>query len=654
MCGISGFLNLDNSLADPQVLRHMIRTLDHRGPDGSGVYRAGPMAMAHSRLGIIDLEGGHQPMSCDDGSLWITFNGEIFNYIELRQDLIQKGHTFLTRSDTEVILRLYREYGPDCVTHMNGQWAFALWDARKKVLFLSRDRLGVRPLFYASTGNSFIFASEVKAMLAHPALDRSINLQALRQIFTLWFPVAPGTIFKGICEIPPGHSLLIEDGEISTHRYWQIDFSRIAEKPQNAHEEARYTDELCNLLTDATKIRLRADVPVGAYLSGGLDSSIVTALAQKCVGAGLCTFSVAFEDPQLDESAYQRKVVERLNTQHHSIRCSSSDIGRAFPEVIWHTERPVLRTAPAPLFLLSKLVREYGFKVVLTGEGSDEFMGGYDIYKEAKIRAFWAAQIESTLRPQLLRRLYPYLQEIQGQSPAYLKAIFHVSARDAADPFFSHTTRWQLTSRTQVFFSAAVRDELRSYEPTAHLSALLPERFENWDTLSRAQYLEAAFFLPGYLLSSQGDRVAMAHSVESRYPFLDHRVVEFAAGLPSVLKMKALNEKYLLKRAFANVVPEAIQKRPKQPYRAPDAVSFFDPATGKARHSYVDEMLSPESIHSYGIFDAAAVQKLVKKVKTSGACGFVDNAALVGILSTQLLIHQFISKSREEVSHAVC
>ena len=594
-------------------------------------------------------------MSCEGGSLWITFNGEIFNFVELREELIQKGHKFLTRSDTEVILRLYQQYGPDCVTRMNGQWAFALWDAAKRRLFLSRDRLGVRPLYYATSGRSFIFGSEIKALLMHPSLDRKIDLETLRQIFTFWFPLAPRTMFKDISELPPAHSIIVENGEIKARRYWQIDYSQAERNAlQTPEEEQKYADELSELLLDATRIRLRADVPVGAYLSGGLDSSIVTALAQKFVGPSLCTFSVTFEDPRLDESAYQWEVVRKLDTHHQIIRCTSSDIGKAFPEVIWHAERPILRTAPAPLFLLSRLVRESGFKVVLTGEGSDEFMGGYDIYKEAKIRAFCASQIDSTRRPLLLKRLYPYLQEVQRQSPAYLKALFHVDIQDVTDPFFSHSVRWALTARTQQFFSANVRDQLRSHDPSAELADLLPDGFPGWGTFSRAQFLEAAFFLPGYLLSSQGDRVAMAHAVESRYPFLDHRVVEFATALPLRLKMKTLNEKYLLKRAFGNLVPEVVKRRPKQPYRAPDAVSFFDPDTGKARHAYVEDLLSSESVRSNGIFDPAAVQKLVRKAKTQGACGFVENAALVGILSTEIVMNQFILKPKERFSHAMC
>ena len=653
MCGIAGFVNFDNRPADRSLLSRMIRTLHYRGPDGTGSYIDGPVALAHNRLSIIDLAGGKQPMGASGDSLWITFNGEIFNYVELREDLIKKGHQFATRSDTEVILHLYQEYGSDCVRHMNGQWAFAIWDAKSQQLFLSRDRIGVRPLFYTVAGQSFIFGSELKAVFAHPAVDRKLNIASLGQVFTYWFPLAPSTPFEGVEELPPGHSMTVEHGRVKIERYWQLDFSGSDTARIDApRAQEKYEADFYDLLVDATRIRLRADVPVGAYLSGGLDSSVTTALAQHFVGSNLCTFSVAFEDPTLDESAYQQDVVRSLETKHQTIRCSADDIGAVFPDVIWHSERPLLRTAPAPLFLLSRLVRDSGFKVVLTGEGSDEFLGGYDIYKEAKIRAFWAAQPDSIRRPLLLKRLYPYLNGMQKQSPAYLQAFFHASSDDVKSPLFSHIPRWELTKKSEVFFAGAVREKLQGSRDFADIEKLLPAGFSTWRKFSQAQYLESAFLLPAYLLSSQGDRVAMAHSVEGRYPFLDYRLVEFAARLPVRLKMKVLNEKYILKKVFGDLVPPSVRNRPKQPYRAPDAVSFFDPATGRARHDYVDDLLSADCLRSGDIFDPVAVQKLVMKAKAGRASSFLDNAALVGILSTQLLVHQFINHFDERISHA--
>ena len=652
MCGISGHLNFDGG-ADHHVAHRMIRMLEHRGPDGIGFYTDGAVSLAHARLSIIDIVGGHQPMHNEDESIWITFNGEIFNYLELREKLIQKGHTFLTRSDTEVILHLYEDEGEDCVRYFNGQWAFAIWDARNRKLFLSRDRLGVRPLFYTVTRKAFVFGSEIKSIFAHPDVSRDIDLEALSQIFTFWFSLPPRTIFKNIFELPPGYSLSVEGRKIEIQRYWELDYSRATEVSlESPKQEKKYIDELRELLLDATRIRLRADVPVGAYLSGGLDSSIIATLIRRFTDTPLETFSVAFEDPEFDESGYQHQVIRALDTKHQQIRCSPADIAQVFREVIWHTEKPILRTAPAPFFLLSKLVHDSGYKVVLTGEGSDEFLGGYDIYKETKIRSFWAAQPESKFRPLLLKRLYPYLQGMQNVSPAFLQAFFRIGVENPSQPFFSHLPRWGSTSKLHMFFSTAARSELRDHDVYAAVKGLLPKGFNQWDAFCRAQYLEGAFFLPGYLLSSQGDRVAMAHSVEGRYPFLDYRVVEFASALPLQLKMKVLNEKYLLKQAFGDQIPHAIKNRSKQPYRAPDARSFFDQASGEFRKPYVEELLSPERIKGSGIFDPTAVSKLVGKMRAKNLCGFRENSALVGILSTQLVIDQFITNFDGDINDA--
>ena len=575
-------------------------------------------------------------MSIADGKLWITFNGEIFNYVELRQELIDNGHKFATRSDTEVILHLYQEEGENCVQRLNGQWAFAIWDAMQKKLFLSRDRMGVRPLFYTQTAESFLFASEIKALLAHPAVEREVDLQALDQIFTFWVTLPPRTAFRKIWQLPPGHSLVLEEGQVRVWEYWHLEYA--PETRGREDGEKRLTEELLALLLDATRIRLRSDVPVGAYLSGGLDSTFITALTKKLVGDRLRTFSVSFEDAEFDESAYQKEASAFLQTQHSDVHCSYEDIARVFPEVVWHTEQPIVRTAPAPLFLLSELVRKSGFKVVLTGEGSDETMGGYDIFKEAKIRRFWGRNPASKWRPLLLKRLYPYMEGIQRQSSAYLKSFFHVDADDLTSTFFSHLPRWELTAKLKMFLSEEVRGETRSYSALSELEGALPASFVSWDAFNQAEYLEARYLLPGFILSSQGDRMAMAHGVEGRYPFLDYRVVEFAAKLPPRLKMKVLDEKHLLKQAASDLIPESIRKRSKQPYRAPDGKSFLGPAGG-----YLEAILSPERIKREGIFDPQSVGGLLAKFKSRRATGTKDNMALVGILSTGILIERFIN-----------
>ena len=640
MCGICGTLGLDGQPAEPALLQRMAIRLRHRGPDESGIHTDGPLGFGHARLNIIDLTGGHQPMSHRQGALWITFNGEIFNYIELRKELEAQGHRFATKSDTEVILHLYDEKGEECVHSLNGQWAFAIWDARKRKLFASRDRMGIRPFFYTLADRTLIFGSEIKAVLVHPAVKPELDLVALDQIFTFWCTLAPRTAFRAIQELPPGHSLIAENGEVKLRPYWQLSFDAES-APERS--EAAYVEELRDLLLDATRIRLRADVPVGAYLSGGIDSTVIASLAKECAGTRLKTFSVAFESPEYDESCYQQEAVAWLQTEHHSVLCTNDDIGRDFPELIYHTEKPIVRTAPVPLFQLSRLVRQQGYKVVLTGEGSDEILGGYDIYKEAKIRRFWAVDPDSKLRPLLLKRLYPYLDGLQNQSSAYLRAFFRLRPEDFSSPFFSHLPRWELTARLKTFFSASARAELSSYDALEEVEASLPSTYRNWHPFHQAQYLETICLLPGYILSSQGDRAAMAHSVEGRFPFLDYRVVEFATRVPPNLKMKVLNEKHLLKQAAGNRIPPSVRNRPKQPYRAPDAAGFFA-SGGKARQEYVEEVLSPARIRRTGIFDPDQVNKLIQKARLGQAVGVKDNMAVVGILSTQLFMDHFMGK----------
>ncbi len=640
MCGIAGILRFDEEEASARIVREMVAQIRHRGPDASGACVHGPACFGHARLSIIDLDHGSQPMHNRDGSLCLTFNGEIFNYIELRKELQAAGHDFDTRSDTEVILHAYEQYGEKCVDHFNGQWAFAIWDKRRRRLFASRDRFGIRPLFYWQDGSQFAFASEVKSLMANPSVPRSIDPRGLDQLFTFWANIPPRTVFRGICELPPGHNLTIEGNRVTTQPYWELDYATNGEQERLSEDD--WAEQLLEVLTDAVRLRLRSDVPVGAYLSGGLDSSVTTALVKRCTANQLRTFSVTFGNAEFDESKYQQQVVDFLETEHQSVHCSGDTIADVFPEVIRHTEKPVLRTAPAPLFMLSRLVRDEGFKVVLTGEGADEMLGGYDIFKEAKIRRFCAADPDSQFRSQLFNKLYPYMPNIQAQSLAYRKAFFRVRPEELGDPFFSHLPRWELTSHLKRLFSPAVRGVLENRDTYADVRAMLPSRYSKWPPLCQAQFLEATVLMPGYILSSQGDRMTSAHGVEGRFPFLDHRLAELAARMPPRMKMKALDEKHILKRAVRHIVPKSIIERTKQPYRAPDAESFFDTEKHTARREYVDELLATRRIADDGIFNPRAVQLLVEKARQGKVIGTKDNMALVAVLSTQLLIEHFV------------
>lgn len=644
MCGICGIFNQNGSRVSSQLVDGMVDAIRHRGPDAKGIYAHDQVGLGLARLSIIDLQGGAQPMHNRDRSVWITFNGEIFNYIELRKQLINKGHVFVTSSDTEVLLKLYEEEGERCVDHLNGQWAFAIWDARQKSLFLSRDRLGVRPLYYCQCGASFLFASEIKALFTHPDVPRELDWTGLQQTFTFWHTLPPRTAFRGISELAPGHSLIVRAQSIEIKPHWELDFRP---DPDASLDEMERASKLAELLLDATRIRLRADVPVGAYLSGGLDSSLITALILRASSSPLETFSVAFDDPQYDESEYQNQVVAHLGTRHHVVRCTHEDIGQAFADLIHHSEKPVLRTAPVPMFLLARLVRQSGFKVVLTGEGSDEIMGGYDIFKETKIRAFCAAQPSSRMRPHILRRLYPYLPQIQSQRTEFLKMFFRIRPEDLDSPFFSHLPRWETTNRLELLFTPEVRAHWTQQPPWIAIEDELPNAYSSWDHFQRAQFLETAYLLPGYILSSQGDRPAMAHAVEGRYPFLDHRVVEFASSLPSTMKMRGLKEKHILKTVAQGLIPESIVQRHKQPYRAPDVHAFLDSRNGQPRFDYVAELLSPDCLRRFGVFHASAVQALLERLtKNLDRPSVRDSMALTGVISTQLLIHYFVQNPR--------
>jgi asparagine synthase (glutamine-hydrolysing) len=633
MCGIVGVLNLtDGPPVEETTLRRMLGAIRHRGPDEFGIYRDATVGLGNARLSIVDLTGGQQPIGNEDGTQWIVLNGEIFNYVELRPELEARGHRFSTNTDTEVVLHLYEDYGPACLDYLNGQFAMAIWDARKRSLLLARDRLGIRPFFYTVKDGQFVFGSEVKAILAHPSVAAEIDPTSLEQIFTFWSTLSPRTVFRDISEVPAGHYVLAREGGLSVQRYWTLDFtaeSGVVRTPQV------YLEALEHLLIDAARIRLRADVPVGAYLSGGLDSSVTTAIIRKHTDTRLDTFSVAFEDPAFDESRYQRQMATFLGTNHRVARCTTADVGRVFPDVIWHTETPILRTSPAPMFLLSKLVHDHELKVVLTGEGADEILAGYNIFKENKVRRFWARDPDSQMRPLLLGRLYPYIAGLS--SGEYLRAFFRRGLEETDSPFYSHAIRWTNTARTH---------RLLLHQPEAPSSGrngyeeliTIPTAFDDWTKLGQAQYLEMSIFLSQYLLSSQGDRMAMAHSVEGRFPFLDHRIVEFCNRLPPELKLRGLAEKWLLKQLGYKLVPADIWRRPKQPYRAPIHRSFFNEDTP----GYVPELLSERALQEAGLFNPGAVARLVSKAQASTRLSEVDEMALVGILSAQLVHYRFV------------
>ena len=644
MCGIAGMVSFGGASA-PEIdqLARMAGALSHRGPDEFGVYRDRVAGLAHARLSIIDLAGGQQPLSNETGTLWIAFNGEIFNYLELRAELEAAGHRFATRSDTEVIVHAYEQWGAEAFRRFNGQWAVALWDAVRGELVLARDPFGVRPLYVMPHGGRLFFASEVKAIFAaDPSLPRALDPDGLDQVFTFWTTVAPRTVFAGVSEVEPGTTRVYSPGRVQTFRSYEPAFpgegvAGFTGTLDDAVEEVRTG------LHRATSLRmLRADVPVGSYLSGGLDSSLIAALGLRAKGSKFSTFSLRFADAEYDETVHQRAMAAHLGSDHHEVLVGREDIARVFPDVIRHAERPVLRTAPAPLFLLSRLVRDTGIKVVLTGEGADEMFAGYDVFREARVRRFWARQPASTRRPRLLERLYPYLERSPVTQQAMARQFFGRHLDRASLPGFGHEPRWRSAAALKRLFAPDVRHAAGG-DPAATLLASLPPGFAGWTPLAQDQFLEVHTLLSGYLLSSQGDRMLMANSVEGRFPFLDRDVAALAESLPAAYKLRVLDEKHVLKRAAAGLVPPSILVRKKQPYRAPDALSF---AADEARE-WIADVASPAALAEAGIFNPAAAAALIDKCRTRAAEGQfsnTDNMGVVGVLSTQLLHDQFIRR----------
>lgn len=635
MCGIAGIINIGhNKPISSEILRSMVSNQQHRGPDETGAYLDDTVGLAHARLSIIDLRDGTQPIHNEDKTLWIIYNGEVFNYPELRQELIRCGHKFYTTSDTEVILHLYEEKGIDCLNDLNGQYAFAIWNSNNKTLLLARDRVGILPLHYTIQNQRLYFASEIKSIFANKEIDRSFDYESLDQIFTYWTTLPGKTVFNNVKELPPAHYMLISQNEIKTDRYWKLNF------PGNNKTVNKKTDDLVDeiseTLLDSVRIRLRADVPVGTYLSGGIDSSALTETVKKNFNNELKSFGIRFENKDYDEGRFQNEMVEFLKVNHSEIIATNDAIGSNLEKVLWHTEKPLLRTGPIPLYILSGFVNESGYKVVLTGEGADEIFGGYDIFKETKIRNFWAKDPDSRLRPLLLGRLYPYIFK-DDRLKQTLIAFFKNGIDNPNDPFFSHNIRWKNTSKIKNFFSEHLKDSTKDYDSYSELTKLLPEKFFEWDAVTKSQFLESMIFLSNYLLSSQGDRVAMAHSLELRVPYLDHRLIELLSKVNSEIKINGLNEKYLLKQVFKNRLPSNILKRWKNPYRAP-----IHKALLSKNLNLVKDYCSEDALNKTGIFDPVKVQKLIKKLENLDKAGEFDEMALVGIISTQLIHKNFI------------
>ncbi|MGH2925072.1 MAG: asparagine synthase (glutamine-hydrolyzing) [Solirubrobacterales bacterium] len=627
MCGIAGIVRpREGQPVTEAALLRMARAIRHRGPDGYGLALDAGAGLVSTRLAIVDLPCGWQPLDSGQRGDLLVYNGEVYNHIELREELRAAGESFSTTSDTEVVQRLLQREGHRALDRFNGQFALAWWQPDRRRLTLVRDRFGVRPLHYALLGDgSLVFGSEAKALFASGEVSARPDLAGLDEVFTLWGARPRRTAFLGVDQLPPGGLLVWERGRIvEQRRWWEPDYG--ASDPPSA--------DLRELLGDSVSLRLRADVPVGAYLSGGLDSSLISALAQIEKQGELRTFSIAFKDPQYDERAHQEAVARALGTSHHVVEAGPGEIARALPAVLRHTETPLVRTAPVPLYLLAEQVRAHDLTVVITGEGADELFWGYDLFKEVVVREL--SRTEPERAKAMLEEFYPYLGGGGARrGPAFTRFLLETGSPD--DPLGSHLTRAEATATVKAFYRPEVAEEIGEGASLGRLRDDLPAEFGDLSTLERAAWLEVATLLEPYLLAAQGDRVAMAHGVEGRFPFLDDRVFDYSTELPAERKLEGMRDKVALRDVAADLLPEEIVARPKQPYRAPEVVPFF----GSEAPEWVEEAMSPAALAETGIWDAGRVAGLLQRCRAGRATGIREGMALVGILSTQLWHEEF-------------
>jgi len=599
MCGILGIINLERGRpADERAAREMAAAQVHRGPDDEGFYFNGPVALGMRRLAIIDLPGGHQPMANEDGSVWVVFNGEIYNFAELRAELLERGHQFRTHSDTEVLVHLYEEHGDDLVTRLNGMFAFALWDERRARLLAARDRMGEKPLYFTDTPGAFVFASELKSLLAHPGVGRRLNLRALRKYLSYEFVPSPHSMIEGVRKLRPAHRLIWERGGWREERYWGLSYE--GERLRLGAEEA--AEEVRGRLREAVRLRLVADVPLGVLLSGGIDSSAVAALACEEAGGRVRTFSIAFAEPSFDESHYARAVAARLGTEHHEQRFTERDMLAVVPEIPRLLDEPLGDGSLIPTFLLSRETRRH-VTVALGGDGGDELFAGYPTYVAHRLAGYYRG-LPGLLRRGLIEPAVARLpvstenlsfdfrakRFIRGAGlPAGTRHAVWMGSYDAAEQ-----SRLLAPEVLAACPDEEVFDEVRAYDGLNGADAVEP-----------MMRLDATHYLPECVLFKV-DRASMAASLEVRAPFLDHTLVEFLTRLPVGLKLRGLTTKYVLKRAMRGRLPREVTDRPKKGFGMPVAKWV----KGELR-PLVRETFSPERLRRRGLFNPDYVSRLL-------------------------------------------
>jgi len=610
MCGICGKLYFESGrTVNAQQLDGMMGAISHRGPDGQGRYLAGSVGLGHTRLAIIDLSTGDQPMTNEDRTIWLVFNGEIYNFHELREELIRKGHVFRSTSDTEVIIHLYEEYGTACPSRLRGMFAFALWDDANRTLFLARDRVGIKPLYYVNTGKALLFASEIKALLCDREVNREIDRQAIHRFLTFLYLPGDGTLFKGIRKLEPGHCLIVREGRVTTPSYWDLKFNGRA----NEQSLELACDDLRQLLKDTVRRHMISDVPVGVLLSGGIDSTVVLSCAAQETSKRISTFTIGFGGEEFDdERPFAREVAERFGTEHHEITISAQDFSSFLPAYVRHMEEPVCEAPAIALHYVSKLARQF-VKVVLSGEGGDEAFAGYQTYRNLLM----IERIKRVAGPlkHLLASSFDWVGSLNGLDR--FKKYAPICKTPLADYYYSRVGspfdyfnlhREQLCTPD---FCSTIGDE-DSKQIVQRLFERVDGQAAQQSPLNRMLYVDTKTWLPDDLLI-KADKMTMANSLELRVPFLDHLVLEFAAALPTRFKVKGWTTKRILKEAFKDSIPREVMNRRKTGLPVPLRRWMRSDLQDFVR----DVLLTGRSI-SRGYFRRSAIQKLLKSNAVNG------------------------------------
>jgi len=631
MCGICGIHEYARRVPTTEgILGSMLHSIHHRGPDEEGRYSDGELTMGMRRLSIIDLSQGQQPIKNEDGRFVVIFNGEIYNYKELRTHLQQRGHTLRTHSDTEVIVHLFEDYGVDCVHHLRGMFAFALWDTQERSLFIARDHLGVKPLYYTQMGDRLIFGSEIKAILQHPDVSVELDLNALSDYLSFRYVPAPHTLFKNIHLLPSGYWLKSDPQGVKTQQYWDVEFT---DTPYDPSRTPQYAAELEALIADCVERQLVSDVPFGAFLSGGIDSSSIVALMSQVLKQPVKTFSVGFAGvgEEHSELPYARLVAQKYQTDHHEVLVSAEDFVNDLPKVIWHLDQPIADYAQVAYYKVSQLAAQH-VKMVLTGEGGDELFAGYGRYAGERYAP-------------VFRHIPDFIKSMALQSTTWVKgfrrsraALYALSQSDEASRLANWIPMFNSHSKAELL-NDAVASTVASHHSRDAVAQYLARTSARNGT-NRMLYVDTKLWLPDYLLL-RGDKLTMAASLEGRVPLLDHKLVEFAAQLPPQLKLKGLVRKYLLKQVSSKWLPPENINRKKKGFPVP----VPEWLRGSAR-PFMRDLLTPSKIRQRGLFNPDFVERLLVEHEQ----GEADHATTIyGLLSLELWQQQFIDKTSQRV-----